>query len=343
MNDLKPILLKLASGSSLKEKEAQLAFDIVMSGGATPSQIGALCMGMRVRGETVDEIAGAAKSMREKALKMEAPEGSVDTAGTGGDGMGTYNVSTAAAIVAAACGVPVAKHGNKAISSKTGSADVLSALGVNIDAPLELIRESLWSHNIGFFMATRHHGAMKHVGPTRAELGTRTIFNLLGPLSNPTATKRQLVGVYDQKWCLPLAEVFGKLGAEHVWVVHGMDGMDELTISGPSFVACYNLGELTSFEVTPEDANLKQRNIEDLRGGDAVTNSKEILALLNGKQSAYQDIVVLNAAATLIVGEKAESLAEGAELALQAINTGRAQQTLDKLIEISNRMILENK
>ena len=338
MDNLKPLLLKLATGSRLEEKEAQSAFDIVMSGGATPSQIGALCMGMRVRGETVDEIAGAARSMREKALKMEAPEGSVDTAGTGGDGMGTYNISTAAAI-----GVPVAKHGNKAISSKTGSADVLSALGVNIDAPMELIRESLWSNNIGFFMAPRHHGAMKHVGATRTELGTRTIFNLLGPLSNPTTTKRQLVGVYHQKWCLPIAEVFGKLGAKHVWVVHGMDGMDELTISGPSFVACYNSGELTSFEVKPEDANLKQKDIQDLRGGDAATNSKELLALLNGKQSAYQDIVVLNAAATLIVGGKVESLAEGAELAFQAIYTGRAQQTLHNLIEISNRIVPENK
>lgn len=343
MNKLKPLLLKLATGSPLEEREAELAFDIVMSGGATPSQIGALCMGMRVRGETVDEIAGAAKSMRQKALKMEAPEGAVDTAGTGGDGMGTYNVSTAAAIVAAACGVPVAKHGNKAISSKTGSADVLRALGVNIDAPMELIRESLWSHNIGFFMAPRHHGAMKHVGPTRTELGTRTIFNLLGPLSNPTTTKRQLVGVYDQKWCLPMAEVFGKLGAKHVWVVHGMDGMDELTISGSSFVACYNSGKLTSFEVTPEDANLKPKNIQDLRGGDPATNSKEIMALLNGKESAYQDIVVLNSAATLIVGGKAENLAEGAELAFQAIHTRRALQTLEKLIEISNRIIPESK
>jgi anthranilate phosphoribosyltransferase len=343
MNDLKPLLSKLATGFPLGEQEAKLAFDIVMSGGATPSQIGALCMGMRVRGETVDEIAGAAKSMREKALKMEAPEGSVDTAGTGGDGIGTYNVSTAAAIVIAACGVPVAKHGNKAISSKTGSADVLSALGVNINAPMELIRECLWSHNIGFFMAPRHHGAMKHVGPTRTELGTRTIFNLLGPLSNPTSTKRQLVGVFDQKWCMPLAEVFGKLGAKHVWVVHGMDGMDELTISGPSFVACYNEGELTNFEVTPEDANLKQTNIQDIRGGDAETNSREIVALLSGKPGAYQDIVVLNAAATLIVGGKVESLAEGAELALEAIHCGRAQQTLENLIETSNRKLVEAK
>ena len=179
--------------------------------------------------------------------------------------------------------------------------------------------------------------------PVRKALGFPTIFNLLGPLSNPTATKRQLVGVYDQKWCLPIAEVFGKLGAKHVWVVHGLDGMDELTISGPSFVACYNSGELTSFEVTPEDANLKQKNISDLRGGDAATNSKEILALLNGKQGAYQDIVVLNAAATLIVGGKAESLTEGAELALQAINSRRAQQTLENLIEISNRIVPENK
>ncbi len=341
ITDLKPLLAKLATGLPLAEEEAQNAFDIVMSGSATPSQIGALCMGMRIRGETVDEIAGAARSMRQKALKMESPEGAVDTAGTGGDGMGTYNVSTASAILAAACGVPVAKHGNKAISSKTGSADVLQSLGVDINAPMELVRECLWAHNIGFFMAPRHHGAMKHVGPTRTELGTRTIFNLLGPLSNPANTKRQLVGVFDQKWCLPLAKVFGKLGAKHVWVVHGMDGMDELTISGPSYVASYNEGEITDFEVRPEDANLKPQDIQQLRGGDPSTNSEAILSLFEGKQGAYQDIVVLNTAATLIVGGKVKSLSDGAELALEAIYSGEAQETLNKLIKISNRNPLE--
>lgn len=339
--DLKPLLAKMATGHPLGEDEAHLAFDIVMSGAATPSQIGALCMGMRIRGETVDEIAGAARAMREKALKLDAPEGAVDTAGTGGDGMGTYNVSTASAILTAACGVPVAKHGNKAMSSKTGSADVLSTLGVNINAPIEWVRQSLWTNNIGFFMAPRHHEAMRHVGPTRNELGTRTIFNLLGPLSNPANTKRQLVGVFDKKWCLPLAKVFGKLGATHVWVVHGMDGMDELTISGPSYVACYNSGEITDFEIRPEDANLKTRDIEELRGGDPTTNAKALLALFEGKQGAYQDIVILNTAATLIVGGKVKTLADGAELALKAIYSGDAQETLEKLIEMSNRNPLE--
>jgi len=339
--DLKPLLAKLATGCCLDEKEAYIAFDIVMSGSATPSQIGALCMGMRIRGETVEEIAGAAKSMRHKALTIESPEGAVDTAGTGGDGMRTYNVSTASAILAAACGVPVAKHGNKAISSKAGSADVLSSLGVNVYAPMELVRESLWEHNIGFFMAPRHHEAMKHVAPTRTELGTRTIFNLLGPLSNPANTKRQLVGVFDQKWCRPLAEVFGKLGAKHVWVVHGMDGMDELTISGPSYVSCYNNGEITDFEVRPEDANLKSQDIKQLRGGDPLTNSKAILSLLEGKKSAYQDVVVLNTAATLIVGGKVKTLSEGAELAIEAIYSGKAQATLQRLIKTSNRKLSE--
>jgi len=339
--DLKPLLAKLATGCSLDEREAYTAFDIVMSGSATPSQIGALCMAMRVRGETVEEIAGAAKTMRHKALTIESPEGAVDTAGTGGDGMRTYNVSTASAILAAACGVPVAKHGNKAMSSKSGSADVLSSLGVNVYAPMELVRESLWHHNIGFFMAPRHHDAMRHVAPTRTELGTRTIFNLLGPLSNPANTKRQLVGVFDQKWCRPLAEVFGKLGAKHVWVVHGMDGMDELTISGPSYVSCYNNGEIIDFEVKPEDANLKSQDIQQLRGGDPLTNSKAILDLLEGKKSTYQDVVLLNTAATLIVGGKVKTLSEGVEVAVGAIYSGKAKETLKQLIKTSNKKLSE--
>ena len=337
MNSLKPYLAKLAEGSSLNEEEAELAFGIVMSGQADPSQIGAFCMAMRVRGETVEEITGAAKSMRNKALKIEAPENAVDTAGTGGDGMGTYNVSTTAAIVAAACGVPVAKHGNKAISSRTGSADVLKALGVNIDAPMELVRESLWTHNIGFFLAPRHHEAMKHVAATRSALGTRTIFNLLGPLSNPANTNRQLVGVFDQRWCQPLAKVFGKLGARHVWVVHGTDGMDELTISGESLVACYKEGELTTFTVAPEDANIKRSDIKEIKGGDPVANSKKIIELFSGEAGAYQDIVVLNAAATLVIAGKADSLANGAELARDAILSKRALDTLNNLIETSNK------
>ncbi|HIN92320.1 MAG TPA: anthranilate phosphoribosyltransferase [Alphaproteobacteria bacterium] len=337
MPSLPPLLAKLATGASLSKTEAKTAFEIVMSGEATPSQIGALLMGMRVRGETVDEIAGAAIAMRDKAITIDAPPNAIDTAGTGGDGIGTLNISTCAALVAAGCGVPVAKHGNRAISSKSGSADVLKTLGVNIEASMELIRESLWSIGIGFFMAPRHHGAMRHVAPTRIELGTRTIFNLLGPLSNPAGTTRQLVGVFDSHWCVPLAEVLGSLGSSHVWVVHGTDGMDELTTTGPSLVAAFKDGSVTTFEVTPEDANVPRSRIEDLIGGDPEFNAREIRELLDGKPGPYRDIVVMNTAAALVVAGKANSLSDGASQAVHAIVSGKASSTLSKLIEITNR------
>ena len=337
MKDLQPFLAKLAAGETLTKNESKTAFEIVMSGDSTPSQIAALLMGMRVRGETTDEIAGAATAMRAKALKMDCPPGAVDTAGTGGDSIGTFNVSTCAALVTAGCGVPVAKHGNRAMSSKSGSADVLNALGVNIEASLDLVHESLWSIGIGFFMAPRHHGAMRYVGPTRVELGTRTIFNLLGPLSNPAGATRQLVGVFDSHWCVPLAEVLGKLGSSHVWVVHGMDGMDELTITGPSLVAAYKDGSVETFEVAPEDANLPRSNMEELIGGDPEYNAEEIRELLNGKLGPHRDIVVMNTAAALVIGGKVENLADGALKAAEAIDSGKASAKLAKLIEITNR------
>ena len=337
MKDLQPFLAKLAAGETLSKNESKTAFEIVMSGDSTPSQIAALLMGMRVRGETTDEIAGAATAMRAKALKMDCPPGAVDTAGTGGDSIGTFNVSTCAALVTAGCGVPVAKHGNRAMSSKSGSADVLNALGVNIEASLDLVHESLWSIGIGFFMAPRHHGAMRYVGPTRVELGTRTIFNLLGPLSNPAGATRQLVGVFDSHWCVPLAEVLGKLGSSHVWVVHGMDGMDELTITGPSLVAAYKDGSVETFEVAPEDANLPRSNMEELIGGDPEYNAEEIRELLNGKLGPHRDIVVMNTAAALVIGGKVENLADGALKAAEAIDSGKASAKLAKLIEITNR------
>ncbi len=229
MADIKPLIAKLATGSTLTEDEAHEAFDIMMSGDATPSQTGAFLMGLRVRGETVDEITGAAKAMRLRALVVNAPPDTVDTCGTGGDASGSYNVSTGAALVVAACGVPVAKHGNRALSSKSGSADILTALGVNIEADIPLVERAITEVGIGFLMAPRHHGAMRHVAGTRVELGTRTIFNILGPLSNPAGTERQVIGVFDAKWLRPVAEVLGKLGSSRVWVVHGDDGMDELT------------------------------------------------------------------------------------------------------------------
>jgi len=337
MKGLQPFLAKVASGAILTESESKAAFEIVMSGNSTPSQIGALLMGIRVRGETADEIAGAAIAMRAKALKMDCPPGAIDTAGTGGDNIGTFNVSTCTALVTAACGIPVAKHGNRAMSSKSGSADVLTALGVNIEASLDLIRESLWSIGIGFFLAPRHHGAMRYVGPTRVELGTRTIFNLLGPLSNPAGATRQLVGVYDSHWCVPLAEVLGKLGSSHVWVVNGMDGMDELTITGPSLVAAYKDGSVKTFEVAPEDANLPRSHMEDLIGGDPEYNAEEIRELLSGKLGPHRNIVVMNTAAALVVAGRVENLADGALEAADAIDSGKANAKLAKLIEITNR------
>ncbi|MBF0307183.1 MAG: anthranilate phosphoribosyltransferase, partial [Alphaproteobacteria bacterium] len=249
MSGMKDMIARVADGRPLSEAEAEAAFEIIMSGDATPAQIGGFLMALRVRGETVEEIAGAARVMRAKALRVDAPEGAIDTCGTGGDGAGTYNVSTAAALVAAACGVPVAKHGNRALSSKSGSADVLTALGVKIDADVSLVREALWTAHIGFLMAPRHHNAMRHVAGPRVELGVRTLFNLLGPLSNPAGTRRQLIGVFAERWVRPLAEVLGRLGAERAWVVHGSDGLDELTTTGPSLVAEWRNGHLTTFEI----------------------------------------------------------------------------------------------
>src|SRR3984885_14175069 len=253
MSDLRPFLARVAAGQRLSEAEAEAAFEIIMSGDATPSQMGGLLMGMRVRGESVDEITGAARIMRSKAVAIKAPPGTIDTCGTGGDGSGTFNVSTAAALVVAGAGVPVAKHGNRAFSSRSGAADVLTALGVNIDCDMAVVRRCLWEVGICFLMAPRHHGATRHVGPTRVELGTRTIFNLLGPLSNPAGAKRLLVGVFAPEWVVPIAEVLGRLGAEHVWVVHG-SGMDEITTTGITTVAEFKDGAVTSFEIVPEDA-----------------------------------------------------------------------------------------
>ncbi len=341
MADMKTLLAKLATGAVLSLDESRAAFEIMMSGEASPDQTGAFLMGLRVRGETVDEITGAAMVMREKALAIDAPPGAIDTCGTGGDATGTFNISTGAALVVAACGVPVAKHGNKAMSSKSGSADVLAAQGVNIDADMALVREALWHAGIGFLMAPRHHGAMRHVGPVRVALGTRTIFNLLGPLSNPAGAKRQLIGVFDRKWARPLAEVLGKLGSEKVWVVHGHDGMDELTTTGPSQVAELKDGQVTTFDVAPEDAGLARASLDDLKGGDPDTNAAAIRELLDGKAGPYRDIVLLNAAGALIVADKAGDLKSGVALAAEAVDGGRGRAVLDRLVEITNRAPLE--
>jgi anthranilate phosphoribosyltransferase len=338
MTDLKALIGQVAQGKSLSEAEAERAFDIIMSGNATPAQMGAFLMALRVRGETVEEITGAARIMRAKALPIEAPPGAIDTCGTGGDNAGTWNISTAAALVVAAAGVPVAKHGNRALSSRSGAADVLAALGVNLDCDMALVKRALWENGICFMMAPRHHSAMRHVGPTRVELGTRTIFNLLGPLSNPAGARRQIVGVFSGAWVEPLAHVLGKLGAERAWVMHGSDGLDELTTTGPSSVAEWAEGRVRSFEVTPEQVGLERAKAEDLRGGDAATNARALRAVLEGETGAYRDIVLLNAGAALLVAGKAERLQDGIRLAAEAIDSRRARHVLDRLVEITNQV-----
>lgn len=334
--DFKTLINKIASGELLTRQESCNAFNYMMSGDATGAQIGAFLMGLRLRGETIEEITGAAEAMRAKAHFIKAPDNAIDTCGTGGDGSHTYNISTAAAIVIAACGLSVAKHGNRAISSKSGSADVLETLGINIDTPMETVERCVAEIGIGFMMATRHHSAMRHVGPSRMSLGTRTIFNLLGPLSNPAGAKYQVIGVFDKKWTAPLAEVLGKLGSKRVWVVHGADGLDELSISGPTYVSEYQGGKVTSFEVCPEDAGLNRFPLEEIRGGDADYNARALRDILSGTQNAYRDIVLLNCAAALLVAGKVKDLSEGATLAAKAIDSGKATEKLDQWIKMSN-------
>jgi anthranilate phosphoribosyltransferase len=336
MSDMKAILAGVAAGRRLSEEEAELAFDIIMSGNATPSQMGGFLMALRVRGETVEEITGAARTMRAKAVPIVAPPGTIDTCGTGGDASGTYNISTATALVVAACGVPVAKHGNRAASSKSGAADVLTALGVDIECEMTLVQKALDEIGICFLMAPRHHTAMRNVAGTRVELGTRTIFNLMGPLSNPAGAKRQLLGVFSKEWVEPVAQVLARLGSEAAWVVHGSDGLDELTTTGISHVAQLKDGVVSRFDLDPADAGLKLSNPADLKGGDAATNAEAINAVLAGSHGAYRDIVVLNSAAALLVAGKSSDLREGVHQARDAIDGGGARAVLDKLIAMTN-------
>jgi anthranilate phosphoribosyltransferase len=333
--DLKAMLALVAQGRSLSEIEAEAAFDIIMSGDATPSQMGALLMALRVRGETVDEIAGAARIMRAKAVPIDAPPGTIDTCGTGGDSSGSFNISTASALVVAGCGVPVAKHGNRALSSQSGSADVLTALGVNIDADFSIVRACLWEIGIGFLMAPRHHSATRHVAPTRVELGTRTIFNLLGPLSNPAGARRQLVGVFAPEWVRPMAEVLGRLGSERAWVVHG-DGLDELTTTGPTTVAALDDGKVETFEITAADAGLPSARLEELRGGEPPYNGRLMNDMFTGIGGPLRDVVLLNSAAALLIAGRAASLREGVERAARSIDSGAARRVLDQLVARTN-------
>ena len=334
--DMKQLIGLVAGGQRLDVEQSRAAFDIMMSGDATPAQIGGFLMALKVRGETVDEITGGAMTMRAKAQAIDAPDNAIDVVGTGGDAHGTHNISTATALVVAGCGVPVAKHGNRAFSSRSGSADVLAALGVNLDADMALVRRALWEGGICFMMAPRHHGAMRNVGGPRVELGTRTIFNLLGPISNPAGVERLLVGVYAREWVEPIARVLGKLGARRAWVVHGADGMDEITTTGVTHVAELIDGAVRQFEVSPADAGVSRVSLDDLKGGDAATNAAAIRAVLAGEPGPFREIVLFNAAAALMIADQSEELKIGVTAAAAAIDSGAARAKLDTLVHITN-------
>ncbi|HEX3708414.1 MAG TPA: anthranilate phosphoribosyltransferase [Pseudolabrys sp.] len=335
-DEFKALIAKTATGASLTRAEAASAFDRMMSGEATPSQMGGLLMALRVRGETVDEITGAVTTMRAKMLGVKAPPDAIDVVGTGGDASGSFNISTCAAFIVAGAGVPVAKHGNRALSSKSGAADVLQALGVKIDLTPEQVGACIREAGIGFMFAPAHHPAMKNVGPTRVELGTRTIFNLLGPLSNPASVKRQMIGAFSKQWIEPMAQVLKNLGSDCVWVVHGSDGLDEITTSGPTSVAALENGKIRTFEIAPEDAGVKRVKPDALRGGSADDNAKSLLDVLGGKPGAFRDVAVLNAAAALIVAGRAKDLKDGAALAAKSIDSGEAEGRLNRLVKVSN-------
>jgi anthranilate phosphoribosyltransferase len=335
MPDLKPFIAKVANGEALSRDEARDAFDILMSGQATPSQIGGFLMALRVRGESVEEIAGAVSTMRAKMVPVDAPAGVMDIVGTGGDGLGTYNISTLAALIVAGAGVPVAKHGNRALSSKSGTADALTALGVKLDIAPELIGRCIREAGIGFMFAQVHHAAMRHVGPSRVELGTRTIFNLLGPLSNPAGARKQLLGVFSPRWLQPIAEVMRDLGSETIWVVHG-DGMDEITTTGVTHVTALEGGAIRSFELTPEDFGVRRATLDELKGGDGEANARALRGVLSGNRNAYRDISLCNAAASLVIAGKAADVMEGMALASAALDSGQAALVLDRLVAVSN-------
>lgn len=333
--EIKPTLQKLAARQSLSEAEMAGALDTMTSGG-TPAQMAAFLMALRVKGETLDELTGATRFMRANMLTVEAPADAVDIVGTGGDGHNTYNVSTCAAFVAAGAGVPIAKHGNRSVSSLSGASDVLAALGVKLDVPPATITRAIEEAGVGFLWAPMHHSVMKAWAPVRADLGVRTIFNLLGPLSNPAGVKRHVLGVYDRAWLEPIAGVLANLGSRHAWIVHGHDGLDELSTTGPTSVAELSDGMITMFEIKPEDAGLNRSTLADLRGGDARVNADALKAVLAGAAGPYRDIVLINAAAAMIVGGKAQSLADGVEKAGKSIDSGAARRALDTLIRVTN-------
>ena len=332
IDDFRGLLAKVGNGTALDIDEAERAFDIMTSGNATPAQMGAFLMGLKVRGETAEELAGGARALRAKVLRVKAPDGAIDIVGTGGDHHGTYNVSSCSAFVVAGAGVPVAKHGNRAFTSKAGAADVLSALGISLELPIETLEKALVEAKVCFLMAPRHHSAMRNVGGPRAELApSRTIFNLLGPMSNPAFVKRQLVGVFDRRWLKPVAAALGQVGLDRALVVHGQDGMDEITTTTKTWAASLENGKVSEIEIAPEDVGVKRATLEQLKGGDAMHNAEAIKQVLAGEPGPFRDIVVLNSAAALMVAGKARDLKQGAALAIASIDGGKAATALATL------------
>ena len=341
MSDFKPIITKLASGASLSTSEASAAFGMLLSGQATPVQTAAFLMALRIRGETVDEITGAVTAMRSKMLRVSAPPNAVDVVGTGGDNIGTYNISTLASFIVASCGVPVAKHGNRAASSRSGAADVLEALGVNTNLDSAGVEHCIAKANLGFMFAPMHHPAMKHVGPVRAELGMRTIFNVLGPLSNPAGVKHQIIGAFSRDLLMPMAKVLQDLGSVKVWAVHGCDGLDEITTTGVTHVVELDNDKIREFDITPEDVGLHVTTLDNLKGGDAAHNAAALKAVLSGAKNPYRDIAVFNSAAALVVANAAEHLQQGVKLAEAALDSGATLATFKKMVAASQEIKLK--
>jgi anthranilate phosphoribosyltransferase len=336
MDDFKPFIAKVATGAALSREEARDAFDTILSGEVTNAQSAAFLMALRVRGETIDEIAGAVGAMRGKMLPVKAPAEAIDIVGTGGDSSGSYNVSTLASIITAACGVPVAKHGNRAASSRSGAADVLTALGVKVGLDSAGTERCIREAGVGFMFAPTHHASMRHVAPVRTELGTRTIFNLLGPLSNPAGVKRQLIGAFSETWLEPMVKVLASLGSTRVWAVHGSDGLDEITTTGPTRVVSLENGKIESFTISPSDVGIVPARPEDLRGGEPEQNAAALNAVLSGEKTAFRDIAAFNAAAALLVAGKARDLKDGFAQATAALDSGKAKATLAALVKASN-------
>lgn len=336
MDSFKPFIAKVATGVTLTSAEARDAFDTILAGEVTPAQAAGFLMALRVRGESTAEIEGAVAALRSRMLKVVAPADAIDIVGTGGDNAGTYNVSTLASLIVAACGVPVAKHGNRAASSKSGTADVLGALGVKVGLDGPGVEACIREAGIGFMFAPAHHASMRNVAPVRVELGTRTIFNLIGPLSNPAGVKRQLLGAFAGSWLAPMIDVLKALGSERVWAVHGSDGLDEITTTGPTAVVALEDGAVRQFTITPEEVGLRRATLDELRGGAPEENARALNAVLDGARDAFRDIAVLNAGAALVVAKAASSLPDGVRRAEAALDRGEARGALQRLVAASN-------